>query len=162
MQPLTIHRGRPVPLLRRDIDTDQIIPKQFLKSTERLSFDKVRAAFAEVIKRETSPRSLILHAPTYNDPVYLSGRRTFLGYPGHIWSHGLDYAEREAQLLRVYEGGADAARLLAQNGIEYVVVGPLEEAEMRARKRRLDRSFFERYPKVGEAGEYRLYKTAQP
>jgi 3-isopropylmalate/(R)-2-methylmalate dehydratase small subunit len=40
MQPFRVHRGRPVPLLRRDIDTDQIIPKQFLKSIERSGFGR--------------------------------------------------------------------------------------------------------------------------
>jgi len=131
-------------------------------AVERQTFDADGLRFAELIKSRTPPRSLILHAPTYNDPVYLTGRRTFLGYPGHIWSHGLDYAEREAQLRRVYAGGAGADALLAGNRIEYVVVGPLEEAEMRKAGLRLDRSFFERYTKVGEAGEYRLYKTARP
>jgi 3-isopropylmalate/(R)-2-methylmalate dehydratase small subunit len=38
MKPLRVHRGRVAPLLRRDIDTDQIIPKQFLKSIERTGF----------------------------------------------------------------------------------------------------------------------------
>ncbi len=38
MQPFRVHRGRAVPLLRQDIDTDQIIPKQFLKSIERTGF----------------------------------------------------------------------------------------------------------------------------
>lgn len=118
--------------------------------------------FAELVRTQTPPRALILHAPTYNDPVYLTGRRTFLGYPGHIWSHGLDYTAREDALKRVYAGGPDAARLLVQHGIEYVVVGPLEDAEMRSRQARLNRSFFERYTKVGEVGDYRLYKTAQP
>jgi 3-isopropylmalate/(R)-2-methylmalate dehydratase small subunit len=40
MQPLRQHRGLVVPLLRRDIDTDQIIPKQFLKSVERAGFGR--------------------------------------------------------------------------------------------------------------------------
>jgi 3-isopropylmalate/(R)-2-methylmalate dehydratase small subunit len=40
MQAFTEHRGRTMPLLRRDIDTDQIIPKQFLKSIEREGFGK--------------------------------------------------------------------------------------------------------------------------
>jgi len=40
MQPLRVHRGRVVPLVRRDIDTDQIIPKQFLKSIERTGFGR--------------------------------------------------------------------------------------------------------------------------
>jgi hypothetical protein len=73
-------------------------------AVERRSFEPAGLAFAEVIKRETGPRSLILHAPTYNDPVYLTGRRTFLGYPGHVWSHGIDYLPREAELKRIYSG----------------------------------------------------------
>jgi len=40
MQPFRVHRGRVVPLLRCDVDTDQIIPKQFLKSIERTGFGR--------------------------------------------------------------------------------------------------------------------------
>jgi len=36
--PFMRHRGRAVTLPRRDVDTDQIIPKQFLKSVERTGF----------------------------------------------------------------------------------------------------------------------------
>ena len=36
--PFTRHRGRAVTLPRRDVDTDQIIPKQFLKGIERTGF----------------------------------------------------------------------------------------------------------------------------
>jgi len=102
---------------------------------------------------------LILHAPTYNDPVYLTGRRTFLGYPGHVWSHGIDYSKREAELKRIYAGSAEAPALIERTGIEYVVVGPLERGELRQQGITLNESFFARYKKVGEAGEYRLYKT---
>jgi len=123
------------------------------------TFDADGLRFAELIKRETPARSLILHAPTYNDPVYLTGRRTYLGFPGHIWSHGLDYAGREATLKRIYAGGPDAAALIAHERIEFVVVGPLEREEMRKYGVRLNETFFERFEKVGGAGEYRLYKT---
>ncbi|HEX7313163.1 MAG TPA: hypothetical protein VF297_04555 [Pyrinomonadaceae bacterium] len=128
-------------------------------AVERRSFEPAGVEFAEVIKRETSPRSLILHAPTYNDPVYLTGRRTFLGYPGHVWSHGIDYGPREAELKRIYMGTADAPAIIERAGIEYVVVGPLERDEMRKYGLMLNESFFARYRKVGEAGGYRLYKT---
>ena len=40
MQPFTVHRGIAAPLWRRDVDTDQIIPKQFLKSVERTGFGR--------------------------------------------------------------------------------------------------------------------------
>jgi 3-isopropylmalate/(R)-2-methylmalate dehydratase small subunit len=38
MEPFRTHRGRVAPLFRRDIDTDQIVPKQFLKRLERTGF----------------------------------------------------------------------------------------------------------------------------
>jgi 3-isopropylmalate/(R)-2-methylmalate dehydratase small subunit len=40
MHPICVHRGQVLPLVRRDIDTDQIIPKQFLKSIERTGFGR--------------------------------------------------------------------------------------------------------------------------
>ena len=38
MQPFTIHTGKVVALDRANVDTDQIIPKQFLKRIERTGF----------------------------------------------------------------------------------------------------------------------------
>jgi 3-isopropylmalate/(R)-2-methylmalate dehydratase small subunit len=38
VEPFVRHRGRAVTLPRRDVDTDQIIPKQFLKGVERTGF----------------------------------------------------------------------------------------------------------------------------
>ncbi len=38
MKPVTVITGRMVPLNRADIDTDQIMPKQFLKRIERTGF----------------------------------------------------------------------------------------------------------------------------
>ena len=38
MNPFTVHRGRVAPLDRVNVDTDQIIPKQFLKRIEKTGF----------------------------------------------------------------------------------------------------------------------------
>ncbi len=38
MKPFQTHRGRVAPLDRLNVDTDQIIPKQFLKRIERIGF----------------------------------------------------------------------------------------------------------------------------
>jgi 3-isopropylmalate/(R)-2-methylmalate dehydratase small subunit len=38
MQPFRIHKGRVAPLYRANVDTDQIIPKQFLKRIEKTGF----------------------------------------------------------------------------------------------------------------------------
>ncbi len=39
MQPFTVHRGVVAPLDALDVDTDQIIPKQFLKRIERTGYE---------------------------------------------------------------------------------------------------------------------------
>ncbi len=38
MKPLTIHTGVVMPMDRANVDTDAIIPKQFLKSIKRSGF----------------------------------------------------------------------------------------------------------------------------
>jgi len=38
MQPFRVHKGKVAPLLRANVDTDQIIPKQFLKRIEKTGF----------------------------------------------------------------------------------------------------------------------------
>jgi hypothetical protein len=128
------------------------------ETSEQRIFDANGIAFAEFIKRETPPRALVLNAPTYNHPIFLTGRRSLMGYAGHLWSHGIDYASREAEVRRIYAGAPDASALLASYGVEYAVVGPLERAALP-----VNEAFFERYQKVGEtAGGYRLYKITRP
>jgi len=128
-----------------------------MRSTAYGVFDAQGIAFAELIKRQTDPRSLIVHAPVHNHPSFLTGRRSLMGYPGHIWTHGLEYAPREAEINRIYAGSTDAEALLRRYGVSYVVVGPLERHTAN-----VNDQFFSRFTKVGEVGEYRLYKITQP
>jgi hypothetical protein len=118
-------------------------------------FSRDAVAFAEVVRGKTSPHALILHAPTYNHPVFLTGRRSLMGYPGHLWSHGIEYGRRQADVRRVYEGANDAEELLARYGVDYVVVGPLERTLLSVNDR-----FFRRFTLVAEAGEYSLHQVA--
>ncbi|HEX7295638.1 MAG TPA: hypothetical protein VF251_07810 [Pyrinomonadaceae bacterium] len=117
-------------------------------------FDTAGIQFAEMIKQRTPPRSLIMHAPVHNNPVFLSGRRSLMGYPGHIWTHGLNFVRREGDLKRMYQGGGDADQLLQNYQIQYVVIGPLERLVMP-----VNEQFFSQYPTIGEVGEYKLYKV---
>ncbi len=128
-----------------------------LRSTKYQIFDRAGIQFAEIVKRETPPRALIIHAPVHNHPVFLTGRRSLMGYPGHIWTHGLDFVQREGEIRRFYTGGPDAFTLPAKYGITHAVVGPLERNASQ-----VNEQFFSRFLKVGESGEYRLYKIAQP
>ncbi len=80
-----------------------------------------------------------------------------MGYPGHIWTHGLEYAPRESEIKRIYAGGSDAEALLRKYRASYVVVGPLERNISF-----VNDQFFSRFTKIGEVGDYRLYKITQP
>jgi hypothetical protein len=57
----------------------------------------LRVRFAELVKAQTAPRALIIHAPVHNTPVFLTGRRSLMGYPGHIWTHGLNLCNVKAR-----------------------------------------------------------------
>ena len=79
-----------------------------------------------------------------------------MGYPGHVWTHGLDYVQRESEIKRVYAGAPDAADILRKYRVSFAVVGPLERNVMN-----VNEQFFSRFQMVGEVGEYRLYKITR-
>ena len=128
-----------------------------LRSNRYDVFNADGIKFAELIKQQTAPRAIIIHAPIHNHPVFLTGRRSLMGYPGHVFSHGLQFAEREAEIKRVYAGAPDAAEILRKYGVAYVVVSPLERDIMN-----INEQFFSKFQLVGEVGGYRLYKITQP
>jgi hypothetical protein len=76
-----------------------------------------------------------------------------MGYPGHIWTHGLEFVQREGEIKRIYAGAPDAETLIRNYGIEYAVAGPQENVVSP-----VNEMFFSRFEKIGEVGEYRLYK----
>ena len=125
------------------------------RAPEHRVFTREGIRFASVVRDVVPAGALVLHAPTYNHPVFLSGRRSFMGYPGHLWSHGLSYEAREAEIRRVYAGAIDAEPLLARRGIGYIVVGPLERELLT-----VDAGFLQRFPVVGEVGSHVLMRIA--
>jgi hypothetical protein len=128
-----------------------------LKPTKHQVFDAAGIRFAELIKQQTDPRALVIHAPVHNHPVFLTGRRSLMGYPGHIWTHGLDFVQRESEIRRVYAGVPDAAAILRKYGVVYAVVSPLERNLMN-----VNDQFFSKFQLVAEVDGYRLYKITQP
>jgi len=122
-------------------------------SAEYQVFNAQGIQFSELVKQQTQPRSVVLHAPVHNTPVFLTGRRSVMGYPGHIWTHGLEFLQREGEIKRIYLGAPDADQLLRLHGVDYAVVGPHEKIVTQ-----VNEAFFSRFQKVGEVGEYTLYK----
>ena len=78
MQPFTKHTGLVVPMDRNDIDTDQIIPKQFLKRIERTGFGQF--VFYDWRHDETGKvpnQTFVLNKPEYKGATILLTRKNF-------------------------------------------------------------------------------------
>jgi hypothetical protein len=117
-------------------------------------YGKEELEVADLLRQRTPPRALILHAPIHNSVVTLSGRQPVMGYPGHLWTHGIPYQQREAEVKTIYEGGPEAANLLAQLGVDYVLIGPSEQADLK-----VDDAFFvNHYPIAIDHGGYRVFQ----
>lgn len=124
--------------------------------TEYKEFDPAGIAIARDISAHAAPGAVVLHAPTYNSLVFLTGRRSLLGYPGWMWSRGLDYSQRNADIQRIYSGGPEAAALLRRYGVDYALIGPTELASLS-----VNEQFWSQYALQAEQGTYRLYKINQ-
>jgi 3-isopropylmalate/(R)-2-methylmalate dehydratase small subunit len=78
MQPFTQHTGLVVPMDRSDVDTDQIIPKQFLKRIERTGFGQfVFYDWRYLDAGKTPNPAFELNKPEYQGATILLTRKNF-------------------------------------------------------------------------------------
>jgi hypothetical protein len=117
-------------------------------------FSNEDIAAAQTLLARTQPDGVVIQAPTWNSAVFLTGRLSLLGYPGWIGSRGLPYQQREADIQQIYAGSSEAEALLKQYHVEYVVIGPLEQATLT-----VNEQFWARQRKIAETGGYRVYRT---
>lgn len=77
MQALRVHSGLVVPLDRVNVDTDQIIPKQFLKRIERTGFGQFLFYDWRFQEDGTPNPDFILNQPQYQGATILLARNNF-------------------------------------------------------------------------------------
>lgn len=91
-------------------------------------FSTEEIALARQISAKTSPDAVFLSAPIFNHPVFLSGRKSLMGHPAHIWSHGYRGAERrERDIQRMLKGKPNALSLITTYKPSYATIGPHEK-----------------------------------
>jgi len=64
--------------------------------------------------------------PNYNHPLLLSGRKTVMGYEGHLGSHGIQFANVADDLDALMLGFPDWRLRAARLGVRYLFYGPGE------------------------------------
>src|SRR5579859_6250325 len=77
MDPVTRHTGLVAPLDRVDVDTDQIIPKQFLKSIARTGFEAGLFYDWRMRADGSQDPEFVLNKPAYRDASILVSGRNF-------------------------------------------------------------------------------------
>ena len=77
MRPLTVHTGLVAPMDRSNVDTDQIIPKQFLKRVERTGFGQFLFFDWRFLDDGSNNPAFELNRPEYAGASILLARRNF-------------------------------------------------------------------------------------
>jgi 3-isopropylmalate/(R)-2-methylmalate dehydratase small subunit len=77
MKPFTVHRGRVAPLDRVNVDTDQIIPKQFLKRIEKTGFGQFLFYDWRFSADGKKNPEFVLHEPRFEGASVLVAGRNF-------------------------------------------------------------------------------------
>lgn len=77
MKAFVNHTGLVVPMDRSDIDTDQLVPKQFLKRIERSGFGKFLFFDTRYLDDGSDNPDFILNKPEYQGATVLLARRNF-------------------------------------------------------------------------------------
>ena len=85
---------------------------------------------AEMVRSSTEANAVIIQAPIHNSIVSLTGRQSLMGYPGHLWTHGIDFRERANDIETIFSTGSP--ELLHKYGAGYVLIGPVEVSQMNA------------------------------
>jgi len=161
MKPFTVHRGRVAPLDRVNVDTDQIIPKQFLKRIERTGFGQFLFYDWRFSADGKKNAGLVLDEPRYEGASILVAGKNFgcgssrehavwaladFGFHAVISSSFADiFANNSTKngFLTVRLSDNEAAELMrrAQEVNDYQLTIDLEQCEVRD-----DQGFRARFP----------------
>lgn len=117
-------------------------------------FTSEEIALADDVKRLTPSHAVFLTGDQPNNPIAdLAGRSVLMSYRGWLWTYGIDYRSREADIARIYRGEPEALALLRGYHVNFVVIGPEELTTWRANLQFFD----ERLPLWARTAHYRIY-----
>lgn len=123
--------------------------------TSWLMFSNEDIKVADFIKENTSYDSIFLTSYRHNHLVpCLTGRKILMGYPGWLWTHGINYQERENDLKNIFNGGSQAKNLIEKYKINYAIIGFSEKHDLNAN----EDFYAQNYKIIYESNDYKIYK----
>lgn len=151
MKPFTVHRGRVAPLDRANVDTDQIIPKQFLKRIEKTGFGPFLFFDWRLSPDGKKNPNFVLNDPRYEGATVLVAGKNFgcgssrehavwaladFGFRAVISSSFADIFSNNSTkngflTVKLTDTEVDALMRRAQEVDDYAVTIDLEKCEVR-------------------------------
>lgn len=121
-----------------------------------LIYSREEMMIGESLGKLTPAGSVILGGPVTNQITFLAGRKSYAGYPGWLWSHGIDDTWREAEVKQFYLNPKENEDRLKQAGIDYVIFGPAEKKEFKMENWEPPPSF----ARLFKAKNYEIFRRA--
>lgn len=113
-------------------------------------------ALAARLRALSRPADVVLAADNHlHWAATQTGRQMLLGYPGWMWTYGINYAPRERDIQLMFRGGPQSLPLLAAYEVRYVVIGPVELEQFSAN----EPWFRGRYRLVLASDNYSVYEV---
>lgn len=120
-------------------------------------FDKDSQIMASYIRQNIPEKDLILTGTGHRNPVAsLTGRSVIVGYPGWLWSRGINYGERESEVKNFYLNPLENNALIKKYPIRYILLSNQEIYDFGAKKYIFDQNFKNIYT-IGEFALYKIY-----
>src|SRR5439155_22384491 len=89
--------------------------------------ERARLDYAGAAIRPLPVETRFAAYPTFNSPILLQGRKVVLGYPGHLWTEGFEYADTQEQLRELMEGAEDWRETARHLRVRYIFWGREEK-----------------------------------
>ncbi|MDD5050549.1 MAG: hypothetical protein PHV93_02280 [Candidatus Pacebacteria bacterium] len=133
----------------------ELVPKLIKPSSEEpVIFSPDALKVADFIKANVPQGDLIITGTTHLNPVdSLAGRGVLVGYPGWLWTHGINYSPRENEVKNFYVN-PEKSDLPEKYNAKYVLFDSQSASEYNANKNYFDAHF----QKVFADGQYTLYR----
>lgn len=134
---------------------DMIPRLAMTKATLPIIFATDSQFMANYIKTSIPQNMLILTGTDHRNPVdALAGRPVLVGYPGWLWSRGIEYSKRENEVRSFYAYPSINNVLVKEFNLHYVLLDDQTISDFKANKQTFDKNF----PILYHAGQYTLYK----
>ncbi|MEK7622904.1 MAG: hypothetical protein AAB430_03440 [Patescibacteria group bacterium] len=127
------------------------VAKIYQETNKYQFFNNQQLAAAEKARQILPAKAVVITASNHNHWLAaLTGRQIVMGYPGWLWSYGIDYSQRQNDIDKIYQGNFGETY-----GADYLVIGPDERQQWP----NLNEAYFKaNFPLVLETGEYQVFK----